>query len=150
MNSVPFFVDYDKPLYTIGVVADLLNVSVQTLRLYEREDLIIPFKKESNHRLYSQRDMDRLQCIRKAITEKKFSIQAIKTMFSLIPCWQLKSCSHDDRKNCPAFTSHSGPCWSVRHSGNICELQNCRDCHVYRDYSNCEEIKNGIINSTSN
>ena len=62
---------YHEPLFPISTAAKLLNVSVQTLRLYEKEGLVISFKKSSKHRLYSKADIERIECIRKAITEKK-------------------------------------------------------------------------------
>jgi hypothetical protein len=34
----------DQPVYTIGIVAKLLGISIPTLRMYEREGLIIPHK----------------------------------------------------------------------------------------------------------
>ena len=43
----------NSPKYTISSAATLLGISVHTLRMYEREGLIIPFKKESGQRLYS-------------------------------------------------------------------------------------------------
>lgn len=89
----------DLPIYPISVAAQLLNISVHTLRMYEREGLIIPHKKKSNQRLYSKVDLERIQCIRKAINESKISINGIKTIYSLIPCWELVKCSEEDKKN---------------------------------------------------
>ena len=79
----------DIPLYPISSAAKLLNISVHTLRMYEKNGLILPYKKESNHRLYSESDIDRLKCIRKAINQRKISINGIKTLYAMIPCWQV-------------------------------------------------------------
>ncbi len=133
--------DFDAPLYTISIAANLLDISVHTLRMYENEGLIIPFKKVSNHRLYSRADIERLKCIRKAINESKISIAGIKTIYSLIPCWEITKCSNEDRINCEAFKSHSEPCWSFAHKNNVCENKNCRNCAVYNEYSECMKIK---------
>jgi MerR family transcriptional regulator/heat shock protein HspR len=54
--------DRDRPLYVISVVADMLGVHPQTLRLYEREGLIRP-KRVNNQRLYSEEDIERLSFI---------------------------------------------------------------------------------------
>jgi MerR family transcriptional regulator, heat shock protein HspR len=142
--------DFNQPVYSIGTVARLLGVSVQTLRLYEHEGLIIPFKKDSLHRLYSDSDLNRLRCIRTAITEMKFSIPAIKSMYSMVPCWEIKNCSIDDKSHCRAYTMHSEPCWNYRHSDNSCASENCRECEVYVEYTDCEKIKNGIKNLLGN
>ena len=140
--------NYDQPLYPISVAAKILNVSVHTLRMYEREGLIVPFKKESSHRLYSQSDIDRLKCIRKAINELKISINGIKALYSLIPCWNLTDCPEEIRNSCRAFTSHSEPCWSFNSKDQNC-VKECRECDVYRNYTDCEIIKKSIVEITT-
>ncbi|MDE3059313.1 MAG: MerR family transcriptional regulator, partial [Bacteroidota bacterium] len=47
------------------MAAQLVGISVHTLRMYEIEGLIIPFKKDSGQRLYSDLDVERLKCLRK-------------------------------------------------------------------------------------
>ena len=54
--------DKKEPLFMISVVARMLNVHPQTLRLYEREGLITPYRRK-NSRLYSQEDVERLEFI---------------------------------------------------------------------------------------
>jgi MerR family transcriptional regulator/heat shock protein HspR len=137
-------IDDYTPLISIGTASAILGVSVPTLRLYEREGLLIPYKKESNHRLYSQSDIERLKCIREAIGERKFSIQAIKLIYSLVPCWLVINCTAKDRENCDAFKNHGEPCWTHTHRSNLCSELECRECKVYRDYGNCEQISNLI------
>ncbi|MEJ5351047.1 MAG: MerR family transcriptional regulator [Melioribacteraceae bacterium] len=137
-----------EPIFPISAAAKLLNISVHTLRMYEREGLIIPFKKESNQRLYSKSDLERIECIRKAINESKISINGIKTLYSLIPCWEVVKCSIKDRKNCKAYKGHSEPCWSYEHPKTICEKRDCRECDVYQKYTQCSEIKE-LIKSIS-
>jgi MerR family transcriptional regulator/heat shock protein HspR len=139
----------EQPMFPISTAARMLKISVHTLRMYEKEGLIIPFKKETNHRLYSRADIERLNCIRKAINEFKISISGIKTIYSLIPCWQITNCSEEDRQNCNAFTAHDNPCWTFKHKENICGNIVCRECHVYKDYSECGDIKELIKNLTA-
>ncbi|MEW5945634.1 MAG: MerR family transcriptional regulator [bacterium] len=55
--------DRDRPVYLIGVAAEMLDVSPQTLRVYEREKLVVPRRTEGNTRLYSERDVEELRCI---------------------------------------------------------------------------------------
>jgi MerR family transcriptional regulator/heat shock protein HspR len=47
-----------KPLYMISVVAEMLGVHPQTLRLYEREGFIKPSRTDGNTRLYSDSDVE--------------------------------------------------------------------------------------------
>jgi len=147
-NTIGLGTDKDTPLYTIGVVAQLLEVSVHTLRLYENEGLVIPFKKDSNHRLYSANDIIRLKCIRDSITNKKFSIASIKTLYAMIPCWSIRNCSEGERENCEAYNSTMNPCWTFKHSNNLCALQECRTCDVYKEHNHCDNIKETIKNNT--
>lgn len=139
-------VQKDEPVYPIRTAAKLLNISVHTLRMYEKEDLIIPFKKSSSHRLYSQLDIDRINCIRSAINESKISINGIKTIYSMMPCWEVMDCSKEDRSKCSAYLRHSGPCWAVKGEETICASKDCRNCSVYKDFSECGSIKNFIRN----
>lgn len=52
----------DDPIYLISVVARMLDVHPQTLRMYEREGLISP-KRSNRQRLYSDEDVERLSMI---------------------------------------------------------------------------------------
>lgn len=54
--------DRKQPLYMISVVAEILHVHPQTLRLYEREGLVTP-KRTKRQRLYSEEDVERLSMI---------------------------------------------------------------------------------------
>lgn len=140
-------IDNDLPLYPISSAAKLLDISVHTLRMYEKEGLIVPFKKESSHRLYSNSDIERLKCIRQGINEYKISIAGIKAIYSLIPCWDIVKCSEDDRNNCNSFNEHTKPCWCYAHE-NTCRERKCRECDVYKKHSECGAIKNLIKSIT--
>ncbi len=52
-----------KGSYTISVVAEQFKVHPQTLRLYEREGLLLPSRTEGNTRLYTDKDIERLDVI---------------------------------------------------------------------------------------
>jgi len=49
--------------YMIGVVSMRYGVHPQTLRLYEREGLLLPSRTEGKTRLYSDEDLERLEFI---------------------------------------------------------------------------------------
>ena len=136
--------DSSTPVYTISTTARLLGISIHTLRMYEREGLIIAYKKDSGHRLYSQNDIERLECIRSAINKNKISIAGIKTIYSLIPCWKIVNCPEEQRMNCPAYSAHTKPCWAFDHKRNVCSSRICRECIVYKDFSDCTKIKSSI------
>jgi len=54
---------YDEPVYLISIVAKILDIHPQTLRQYERENLICPSRSNGRIRLYSQRDIDKIKLI---------------------------------------------------------------------------------------
>lgn len=56
-------VDPARGVYGISVVAELVGVDVQSLRLYERRGLLEPFRTEGGTRRYSSHDIDRIQRI---------------------------------------------------------------------------------------
>ncbi len=138
----------DVPVFPMRTAAKLLGVSVHTLRMYEREGLFVPYKKESSQRLFSKTDIERIECIRNAINESKISINGIKMIYSLIPCWDVVKCSERDRKKCSAFNTHDKACWAENHKGTTCEKRSCRECEVYKNYSECSKVKELIKNST--
>jgi MerR family transcriptional regulator/heat shock protein HspR len=55
--------DPGKPLYLIGVVADMLKIHPQTLRLYERKGLIRPSRTVGHTRMYSAEDVEDIRRI---------------------------------------------------------------------------------------
>ncbi len=119
------------PLYTIGIVADLLGVTKQTLRLYERHSLIKPLRKNKN-RFYSENDVSWLQCLRDLLHNKKISIEGIKKLLNYAPCWEITECSQERRDTCSAYIDRTKPCWELnrmickREAGRLCE-----DCIVF-------------------
>lgn len=121
----------DIPMYPIGIVAELIGTTDQTLRLYEKHGLINPSRRNKN-RYYSENDIKWLRCIRELIHQKKISIQGIKKLMEYAPCWELTGCSEEKRSTCSSFMDKSKPCWELnrricnRESGKICE-----DCVVY-------------------
>src|ERR1700688_1679792 len=52
-----------KAYYMISAVAQKYNIHPQTLRLYEREGLLLPSRSDGNTRLYSEEDLERLEMI---------------------------------------------------------------------------------------
>lgn len=131
----------DTPVYSIGTVARILNVSVETIRLYERKGLILASRNEGQQRLYSDSDLERLRCIRAAICEHKISIEGIRRLQSMIPCWEHVHCSGEERTACPAFHQSQAGCWTYHCESNGCASRSCRACKVYQLSSNCDSVK---------
>lgn len=131
----------ETPLYSIGTVARILNVSVEVIRLYERRGLILASRSEGQQRLYSESDVERLRCIRSAINDHKISIEGIRRIQSMIPCWEHIHCSEEERNTCPAYHRSQAGCWTHRHRDNVCAGRSCRTCKVYQLSSDCDKVK---------
>lgn len=63
--------------YTSGQFAKLMGMSLDTLRYYEKEKLIIPNRKENNHRIYTDNDISCMQFI-KRLKDTGMPIKEIK------------------------------------------------------------------------
>jgi MerR family transcriptional regulator/heat shock protein HspR len=129
-------------LYPIGIVAKMFGISVATMRLYEDEGLILPQKSTGNHRYYTERDLNRIACIRKMIEEKGLNLAGIRMVFSAIPCWEIKGCSQKDRNICVAYMQSDDPCWIAKNKNSVCASEDCSQCSVYNDLVDCCNIKN--------
>ncbi len=75
--AVPREIDPNKPLFTIGSVAEILCVKQRLLRLYEDRGLIRPSRTDGNRRLYSLKDIDVLAYIQYLTTVKKVNIAGV-------------------------------------------------------------------------
>ncbi len=138
------------PPLSISEAAEKLKVSVETIRLYERKGLILIPKTEGNQRFFSESDIERIRCIRKAINDHKISIEGIRRIQSLVPCWEHVGCTTEQRERCPAYFRTDAGCWtysketSDKTIQNKCSGRNCRECKVYQLSGDCEKIKSLI------
>ena len=74
---------YDEPVYLISIVAKILNIHPQTLRQYERENLVCPQRSDGRIRLYSQRDIDRIKMILRLTRELGVNIAGVDVALRL-------------------------------------------------------------------
>jgi MerR family transcriptional regulator, heat shock protein HspR len=137
-----------ETLYSIGEAADVLGVSIPTIRLYEHLGLIIPIRRTTGHRRFSRADLERIRSLRKMINEEKISVAGIKRLLALIPCWRIKSCPDDVRQSCHAFTDHTAPCWMQTKRSWDCKSTECRICPVYANVPDSLSLKTTIAQYT--
>lgn len=74
---------YDEPVYLISIVAKILEIHPQTLRQYERENLITPSRSGGRIRLYSQRDIDRIKMILRLTRELGVNLAGVDIILRL-------------------------------------------------------------------
>jgi MerR family transcriptional regulator/heat shock protein HspR len=69
-----------QPLFTIGIVAKLLKLHEQTIRQYERLGLIAPSRTAKHTRMYSQDDVERLECITFLVKQCGVNLAGVRLM----------------------------------------------------------------------
>ncbi len=93
--------------FPIGVVADLLGVTEQTLRLYELQGLVKPARR-NRERYYCAGDIQWLECLRRLIHREKVSIEGVKRLLRFAPCWEIIGLPQGLCSACPVFRERSG------------------------------------------
>jgi MerR family transcriptional regulator/heat shock protein HspR len=73
----------DEPLYVISVVAKILEIHPQTLRLYERQGLIRP-QRRGQIRMFSDADIQRLRQIIRLRDELGVNMAGIDVILNLL------------------------------------------------------------------
>jgi MerR family transcriptional regulator/heat shock protein HspR len=135
--------------HSIGDVAEQLGISVETIRLYERKGLILASKTKGNQRYFSLSDIERIKNIRVAINDYKVSIEGIRRMQALVPCWEHNRCPVKQRRLCPAYRLMVAGCWTYKSKKSRCFENDCRDCKIYLLSGDCERIKSLIYHKAT-
>jgi MerR family transcriptional regulator/heat shock protein HspR len=145
---------YDN-CYKIGEVARQLAIAVETIRMYEREGILLVEKTETGQRIFNEDDIHWIGCIRRLIKDKGLNIEGIRRLLALLPCWTLRPCSDDEKKNCPCLLGSIRPCWTMKPQIPLsCRAENCHTCNVYQNAIHCENLKkvfyklDDILNTT--
>ena len=74
---------FDEPVYMISIVAKILDIHPQTLRQYERENLITPSRSDGRIRLYSQRDIEKIKTILRLTRELGVNLAGVDVVMRL-------------------------------------------------------------------
>jgi MerR family transcriptional regulator/heat shock protein HspR len=140
-----------EPVYTIGVVADKLGISPETLRYYESEGLLLPHRTASGHRLFSNSDLEWISCFRREMTENKLNVAGVRLLLSLMPCWDMKGCTEVEQSNCPAHENYRIVCWLLdRPESMACQNDECRDCIVYLEACSAGKLEHIYVAKRTN
>jgi len=142
-------IDDDRPVYPIGVASELLGIHPRTIILYEKKGLL-KLARRGRQRVLSNNDLKRIRCIRHLIHEKGLNLEGIVRLLALIPCWEIRGCTEEERANCNAAFDHTVPCWKMH--ARICQdtRDHCQSCEVYlrakrrekvcKDVTDCESF----------
>jgi MerR family transcriptional regulator/heat shock protein HspR len=75
--------DRGRPLYRISVVAEMLGLHPQTLRLYEKKGLIRPSRTRGRTRLYSTEDVEEIRLILRLGRELGVNLAGIEIILKM-------------------------------------------------------------------
>jgi MerR family transcriptional regulator/heat shock protein HspR len=75
--------DRGRPLYRISVVAEMLALHPQTLRLYEKKGLIRPTRTTGRTRLYSAEDVEEIRMILRLGRELGVNLAGIEIILKM-------------------------------------------------------------------
>lgn len=73
----------DEPVYTISVVSRLLGIPVWTLRQLDKAGIVCPKRLGKKSRLYSMKDIRKLEYIQYLMQEKHVNIHGIKLILEM-------------------------------------------------------------------
>ncbi len=73
----------DEPIYVISIAARMVNLHPQTLRHYEKMGLVDPARTEGGVRMYSQRDIERLNKITGLIEDLGVNLAGVEVILNM-------------------------------------------------------------------
>ncbi|MFC1893427.1 MerR family transcriptional regulator [Chloroflexota bacterium] len=107
---------HNYPLYSIGVVSELLEIHPETIRTWEKSGVVQPPQRRGGKRFYSERDFKRLQFVHNLVKEG-LTLRAVLYYLRLYPCWKTVDC--DSCLHTSAQTGSAKYCW--QEAGTYCQ-----------------------------
>ncbi len=72
--------DIEKRYYSIGEVAEIMEVNTSLVRFWEKEfDILQPKRNKKGNRLFTQKDLGNLKLIYHLVKERGFTLEGAKT-----------------------------------------------------------------------
>jgi len=75
--------DHDLPMFVISVAAEMSELHPQTLRAYERDGLLSPYRTPGGTRRYSMRDIERLRLIRRLTQDEGLNLAGVRLVLEM-------------------------------------------------------------------
>jgi len=72
-----------RRFYMISAVSERFDIHPQTLRLYERDGLLMPSRTEGNTRLYADEDLERLRVILNLTRELGVNLAGVEIVLNM-------------------------------------------------------------------
>ena len=129
----------------IGTVAKHFKISVDLLRLYEREGLVIPLKSSKGTRYYTEQDYPWIATILRLVRDARLNFAGIRHLLALLPCWEIRDCGFERKQGCSIIKDSTTPCWNNK--ACCSNTKECYTCAVYRSAPACENLKALLVSS---
>lgn len=130
----------------IGVVAQRFRVSVDLLRLYEREGLLLSLKSAGGTRYFTEHDYAWIGTIIQVVRQARLNFAGIRHLLAITPCWKINNCSNIGKNGCQVIQDRTQPCWvnagrcAIRPKDACGGEQDCYFCPVYRSAASNEDL----------
>lgn len=79
----PSGIRHDEPVFQISVVSRMVGLHQQTIRSYERIGLVQPARSQGNTRLFSYRDVERLQQVVRLVNDLGVNLAGVEVILRL-------------------------------------------------------------------
>lgn len=131
--------DEEKGVYTIGTVAELMGVHPETLRVWEKNCLVMPAR-EKTQRRYSNSDILRIKFIKCLLYEKGLNVAGAKQVVSMYSCWYRRTCNGGLKRDASDHINESKPCWKAEERYCFApsdKAEMCSSCSVFNKCAEC-------------
>lgn len=78
MPKFDIYISPDEPVYVISVVSKLVDLPIWTLRQLDKAGVVCPKRIGKKSRLYSLKDIKKLEYVHYLLEDKRVNIQGIK------------------------------------------------------------------------
>ena len=107
-----------KAGYMISAVSEMYDIHPQTLRLYEREGLLIPSRSEGNTRFYTDEDLETLETILSLTRDLGVNLAGVEIILNM------RKRMEEMQKEMQAFVKYLEKEIMTRTGGHSDEVQN--------------------------
>jgi MerR family transcriptional regulator, heat shock protein HspR len=91
------FMDVDKGLFPISIVAEIIDVHQRTLRIYDEMNILRPSRSIKNRRLYSFNDIEKAKFINYLTTDLGVNLVGIKIIMHFLSEQKIKVCDYKNK-----------------------------------------------------
>ncbi|MFP4497181.1 MAG: MerR family transcriptional regulator [Vulcanimicrobiota bacterium] len=121
-----------KPIYSMRMASKLTDVEPNLIRIYEKQGMVKPYRDPgNNYRYFTLDEINWINRIKYLIHKKGLTIESIKWMLTLVPCWVMNQCGQPDKEKCISYSDTNIPCWLDEKKDKKCGSKHCYNCVTY-------------------